>query len=211
MRRRSALREAGFRVEPFRPSTLEPLAASLWWKFFVQCGAMFYEPEIRGKRAAAQPHLHGVSEHCRSGWPADRHRTAARRGRSWTCCARKTLEEMRDFPVLLCPVASVPAFRPGRAQLGDRRRAGGLSGCCAPNPMVQRAGSACGSGPGGAVCGGIADRRADCRTALRRRSRAGYRSRGGCGLRLPSAAAGGQSLLRLAQRTGSIKALKKPT
>ena len=37
----SALRDAGFRVEPFRPSTLESLR-QLWWKFFVQCGAMFY-------------------------------------------------------------------------------------------------------------------------------------------------------------------------
>jgi Asp-tRNA(Asn)/Glu-tRNA(Gln) amidotransferase A subunit family amidase len=27
-----ALREAGFRVEPFRPRTLEPLR-KLWWKF----------------------------------------------------------------------------------------------------------------------------------------------------------------------------------
>ena len=48
------LREAGFRVEPFRPSTLEPLR-KLWWKFFVQCGAMFYEPEIRNKRAKLSP------------------------------------------------------------------------------------------------------------------------------------------------------------
>ena len=38
-----ALREAGFRVEPFRPRTLEQLR-KLWWKFFVQCGAMFYAP-----------------------------------------------------------------------------------------------------------------------------------------------------------------------
>jgi amidase len=34
-----ALRSAGFRVEPFRPRTLEALR-KLWWKFFVQCGAM---------------------------------------------------------------------------------------------------------------------------------------------------------------------------
>jgi Asp-tRNA(Asn)/Glu-tRNA(Gln) amidotransferase A subunit family amidase len=39
----AVLREAGFRVEPFRPSTLEALR-QLWWKFFVQCGAMFYAP-----------------------------------------------------------------------------------------------------------------------------------------------------------------------
>jgi amidase len=38
-----ALREAGFRVEPFRPSQLEQLR-KLWTTFFVQCGALFYEP-----------------------------------------------------------------------------------------------------------------------------------------------------------------------
>src|ERR1700722_10640530 len=38
-----ALREVGFRVEAFRPSTLEQLR-QLWSKFFFQCGAMFCEP-----------------------------------------------------------------------------------------------------------------------------------------------------------------------
>src|SRR5205814_3211123 len=49
-----ALRDAGFRVEPFRPCTLEQLR-KLWWIFFVQCGAMFYEPEIRGRRDRLSP------------------------------------------------------------------------------------------------------------------------------------------------------------
>ncbi len=49
-----ALREGGFRVEPFRPRTLEQLR-KLWWKFFVQCGAMFYEPAIRGKERQLSP------------------------------------------------------------------------------------------------------------------------------------------------------------
>jgi amidase len=49
-----ALRDAGFRVEPFRPRRLEQLR-KLWWTFFVQCGAMFYEPEIRGKRDRLSP------------------------------------------------------------------------------------------------------------------------------------------------------------
>jgi amidase len=49
-----ALRDAGFRVEPFRPRTLEPLR-KLWWKFFVQCGAMFYEPEIRRQARPLSP------------------------------------------------------------------------------------------------------------------------------------------------------------
>ena len=59
----AALRDAGFRVEPFRPRTLEPLR-KLWWKFFVQCGAMFYAPAIRGKERSAEPDLQGVSRHC---------------------------------------------------------------------------------------------------------------------------------------------------
>ena len=41
----AVLRDAGFRVEPFTPRSLEPLR-KLWWKLFVQCGAMFYAPEI---------------------------------------------------------------------------------------------------------------------------------------------------------------------
>jgi Asp-tRNA(Asn)/Glu-tRNA(Gln) amidotransferase A subunit family amidase len=50
----AALREAGFRVEPFRPQALEALR-KLWWIFFVQCGAMFYEPDIRGRRDRLSP------------------------------------------------------------------------------------------------------------------------------------------------------------
>ena len=49
-----ALREAGFRVEPFRPPQLEQLR-KLWTTFFVQCGALFYEPEIQGKHAQLSP------------------------------------------------------------------------------------------------------------------------------------------------------------
>lgn len=106
-----ALREAGFRVEPFRPSTLEALRR-LWWKFFVQCGAMFYEPEIRGKRNRLSPiftEFLGIAE-------ASGPLTATELLNAWAeldLLRAKTLEEMRAFPVLLCPVASVPAFRPG--------------------------------------------------------------------------------------------------
>src|SRR5205085_2398994 len=50
----AVLREAGFSVEPFRPRTLEQLR-KLWWIFFVRCGAMFYEPEVRGGREKLSP------------------------------------------------------------------------------------------------------------------------------------------------------------
>ncbi len=106
-----ALREAGFRVERFRPSTLEALRR-LWWKFFVQCGAMFYEPEIRGKRNRLSPIFTEFLSIAEGDGPL----SATELLNAWAeldLLRAKTLEEMRAFPVLLCPVASVPAFRPG--------------------------------------------------------------------------------------------------
>jgi amidase len=107
----TALREAGFRVEPFRPRTLE-LLRKLWWTFFVQCGAMFYEPAIRGKRDQLSPifkEFLGFSE----ALPA---LTATELLDAWAeldLLRSKTLAELSAYPVLLCPVASIPAFRHG--------------------------------------------------------------------------------------------------
>jgi amidase len=107
----AALREAGFRVEPFRPSTLEALR-QLWWKFFVQCGAMFYAPEIRGREDELSPIFNEFLSIAAS-VPA---LTAVELLNAWAeldLLRAKTLEEMRKYPVLLCPVASIPAFRHG--------------------------------------------------------------------------------------------------
>ena len=104
-----ALGDAGFRVEPFRPSTLEPLR-KLWWKFFVQCGAMFYEPEIRGKRERLSPIFKEFLSIAEAAGPI----TATELLNAWAeldLLRAKTLAEMSEFPVLLCPVASIPAFR----------------------------------------------------------------------------------------------------
>ncbi len=104
-----ALREAGFRVEPFRPRTLEPLR-KLWWKFFVQCGAMFYEPEIRGKREKLSPIFNEFLGFAEAAGPLN----AAQLLNAWAeldLLRAKTLAEMREYPVLLCAVASIPAFR----------------------------------------------------------------------------------------------------
>ncbi len=106
-----ALRDAGFRVEPFRPRTLE-LLRKLWWKFFVGCGAMFYHPIVHGQEselssifreflsiAAAEGDLSGVD--LLSGWA------------QLDLVRSRALREMERYPVLLCPVASIPAFRHG--------------------------------------------------------------------------------------------------
>lgn len=106
-----ALREAGFRVEASRPRALEQLR-KLWWTFFVQCGAMFYEPTIRGKRERLSPifkEFLGIAE-------AQGELTAAELLNAWAemdVLRGKMLEEMREYPVLLCPVASVPAWKHG--------------------------------------------------------------------------------------------------
>jgi Asp-tRNA(Asn)/Glu-tRNA(Gln) amidotransferase A subunit family amidase len=106
-----ALREAGFRVEPFRPSTLESLR-KLWWTFFVQCGAMFYQPEIRGKHDRLSPIFTEFLSIAESSGPL----TSTELLNAWAeldLLRSKTLAEMRGYPVLLCPVASIPAFRHG--------------------------------------------------------------------------------------------------
>jgi amidase len=106
-----ALREAGFRVEPFRPATLE-LLRKLWWKFFVQCGAMFYAPAIRGKEHQLSPIFKEFLEIAGSAPPF----TASQLLDAWAeldLLRAKTLAELKAHPVLLCPVCSVPAFRHG--------------------------------------------------------------------------------------------------
>jgi Asp-tRNA(Asn)/Glu-tRNA(Gln) amidotransferase A subunit family amidase len=110
----AVLRDAGFTVEPFRPRSLE-LLRKLWWTFFVQCGAMFYEPEIRGKREMLSPIFNeflGIAE-------ASSQLTATELLNAWAemdLLRAKTLEEMRNYPVVLCPVASVPAWRHGERE-----------------------------------------------------------------------------------------------
>jgi amidase len=110
----SALRDAGFRVEPFRPSTLERLR-QLWNKFFVQCGAKFYAPAIAGREAQLSPIFNeflGFAE-------AEPPLTAAELLNAWAqldLLRAETLAEMSKYPVLLCPVASIPAFRHGERE-----------------------------------------------------------------------------------------------
>lgn len=107
----AALRDAGFCVEPFRPRTLEQLR-KLWWTFFVQCGAMFYEPEVRGGREKLSPIFKEFLEIAERTGPL----SSTDLLNAWAemdLLRAKTMEEMREYPVLLCPVASVPAWKHG--------------------------------------------------------------------------------------------------
>jgi amidase len=110
----AALRDAGFRVEAFRPRTLERLR-KLWWKFFVQCGAMFYAPAIAGREHQLSPIFKEFLSFSQALPPL----MAAELLDAWAemdLLRAKTLEEMSKHPVLLCPVASIPAFRHGERE-----------------------------------------------------------------------------------------------
>jgi len=106
-----ALRSAGFRVEPFRPRTLEQLR-KLWWTFFVQCGAMFYQPEVNGRRNQLSPIFREFLSIADKSGPL----SSTDLLNAWAesdLLRSRTLEEMRNHPVLLCPVASTPAWKHG--------------------------------------------------------------------------------------------------
>ena len=115
------LRAAGFRVESFRPRTLEPLR-QLWWKLFVQCGALFYEPTIRGHHDRLSPIFDEFLEIAASAPPL----TSVQLLDAWAeldLLRAEALAEMREHPVLLCPVASIPAFSHGERSWNVEGRA----------------------------------------------------------------------------------------
>ena len=106
-----ALVRAGFQVEPFRPEGLEE-SRVLWRKFFVKMGGMLIGPMFNGREQDANPMLKeflqwSAAEPSLSGpavLDAWMRRDAVR---------TRVMEQMRQFPILLCPPAAVPAFRHG--------------------------------------------------------------------------------------------------
>lgn len=106
-----ALRRAGFQVEAFRPDGLE-VARQLWWKLFGIAGGMMLDPMTKGREAELGPIL---VEFCRGVADQPTH-TAQSLLATWIqsdVVRAQVFAQMRDYPVLLCPAASIPAFRHG--------------------------------------------------------------------------------------------------
>ena len=115
---RQAVRDAartlevqGFNVRPFKPQALEE-ARQLWWKFFVRGGAMLLDPLVKTRHAELSPTFLDFlsiahrepplsAEELLSAWMDLDH------------VRRKLLAEMESFPILICPVCAIPAFRHG--------------------------------------------------------------------------------------------------
>jgi Asp-tRNA(Asn)/Glu-tRNA(Gln) amidotransferase A subunit family amidase len=109
-----SLRAQGFRVEPFRPASLEA-ARELWWKLFVRCGAMLIEPMTRGRESELSPTFLNFLDIAQREPPL----TGDDLLSAW-CeideVRAKLLVEMKEFPILLSPVCSIPAFRHGERE-----------------------------------------------------------------------------------------------
>lgn len=105
------LERGGFTVVPFRPDGLEQ-ARQLWWKIFGVAGALLLGPMVAGHEEELSPILKEFS-----GWTrAEPPHTADSLLDTWVqrdVVRMQVFSQMRDLPVLLCPVAAIPAFRHG--------------------------------------------------------------------------------------------------
>jgi Asp-tRNA(Asn)/Glu-tRNA(Gln) amidotransferase A subunit family amidase len=106
-----ALRRAGFQVERFRPEGLEP-ARQMWWKLFGTAGGMMLGPMTRGREAELSPILKEFSSLVATE-PAHTGQSLLDTWIERDVVRMQVFAQMQDFPVLLCPVASIPAFKHG--------------------------------------------------------------------------------------------------
>lgn len=106
-----ALRRAGFPVEAFCPDGLE-LARQLWWNLFGIAGGMVLAPVTQGHESEIGPLLKQFSS-----WvAAEPSHTGQSLLETWLqrdVVRIQIFAQMQKYPVLLCPVAAIPAFRHG--------------------------------------------------------------------------------------------------
>lgn len=106
-----ALSRAGFEVAPLRPQRLEE-ARQLWWKLFGTAGGMVLRPMTQGREGELSPLLKEFL-----GWvSAESPHSGDSLLDTWLrrdILRGRMLAQMQQFPILLCPVAAIPAFRHG--------------------------------------------------------------------------------------------------
>ncbi len=106
-----ALTSGGFKVEPFRPDGLEE-ARRTWWKFFGIAGGMLLRPMTQGHEAELSPTLKQFLARAAE----EPSHTGESLLDAWIqrdVIRLKIFQQMREFPILLCPTAAVPAFHHG--------------------------------------------------------------------------------------------------
>jgi Asp-tRNA(Asn)/Glu-tRNA(Gln) amidotransferase A subunit family amidase len=109
-----ALKRAGFDVSPYRPDGLEA-ARQLWWKIFGGVGAMLLGTMFAGHESDISPVLKDFLARAAT-LPEHTANTLLQTWIERDVVRAQVLSQMQDRPVLLCPVAAVPAFRHGERQ-----------------------------------------------------------------------------------------------
>jgi len=108
------LEDTGIAVEPFRPDGLEE-ARELWWEIFGRASRLLLEPLVAGREAEVHPNLVQFLDWTRRDPPL----TALRLLQveiARDMLRTRVLRQMERYPVLLCPVAPIPAFRHGERE-----------------------------------------------------------------------------------------------
>ena len=109
-----ALKRAGMTVERFLPNDLET-ARRLWWNLFGRAGELVLRPLIQGHESQMSPILTEFISIVRKEPPlsvVELMNTLLDRD-DLRC---RFLRQMERYPVLLCPVCAIPAFRHGERE-----------------------------------------------------------------------------------------------
>jgi Asp-tRNA(Asn)/Glu-tRNA(Gln) amidotransferase A subunit family amidase len=115
-----ALQRAGCRIAPFLPIGLEA-AREVWWKFFGVAGAMLLDPMTAGREEELSPILKQFMK-----WTAaEPQHSAESLLNAWIqrdMLRAQIFAQMKEVPILICPVAAIPAFKHGERswRIGDR-------------------------------------------------------------------------------------------
>jgi Asp-tRNA(Asn)/Glu-tRNA(Gln) amidotransferase A subunit family amidase len=109
-----ALRTQGFKVTEWRPQNLDRIW-QLWWNLFGRAGQMSFAPTIGNREGELSPILRAFRAVVAEAPPLSAQDLLN------TLLARdvlrgKLLEKMEEFPILLCPVCAIPAFRHGERE-----------------------------------------------------------------------------------------------
>jgi Asp-tRNA(Asn)/Glu-tRNA(Gln) amidotransferase A subunit family amidase len=109
-----ALRSNGFSVEPWRPPNLDRVW-QFWWNLFGRAGQMAFGPTLEGHDQDLSPILRAFRARVAEEPPLTAQDLLN------TLLARDVLRgnllaKMEVFPILLCPVCAVPAFRHGERE-----------------------------------------------------------------------------------------------
>jgi Asp-tRNA(Asn)/Glu-tRNA(Gln) amidotransferase A subunit family amidase len=107
----AALSAAGFDVVPFRPEGLDE-ARELWWDIFGRASRLLLEPLVASRGEEVHANLPQFLAWTRQMPTLTAERLLEVEIRR-DLLRTRFLQQMEDFPVLLCPVSAITAFRHG--------------------------------------------------------------------------------------------------